>query len=301
MSRALSTRAATLFGLAALLIWSGYVGLIRVAAESFGPTLGAALLYTLAAGGLWLTRRPRSLHTFPRRYLILGGALFVVYEVAVSLAIGLADGAHQAIEVSIVNHLWPTLTVALTVLVRPGRRAGWTLLPGLVLATAGVAWVVGGDAGLDPARIAANVASNPLPYALALGGAVAWASYSVLVPPLAKGHDGITLFMSGVAVALWVMYLAAGTPAPAGIDARGVLGLVAGAVVIAAGYACWNVGIGHGSMTVLAPASYAAPVLQAAAASLILGASLSLTFWQGVGLVALGSLLCWWAVSRANP
>ncbi|WGT48443.1 aromatic amino acid DMT transporter YddG [Tessaracoccus lacteus] len=299
-SRPPVSRSATLIGLSALVIWAGYVGFIRVAADAFGPTLGAALLYTLAGAALWVTRRPRSLSTMPRRYLLIGGGLFVFYEVAVSLAIGLAHGPNQAIEVSIVNHLWPTLTVLLTVLIRPGRRGVWALVPGLVVATAGVAWVVGGERGLNPVGIIANIATNPLPYALALSGAVAWASYSVLVPPLAKGHDGITLFMCSVAVALWVLWLAGGAPAPDAVTARGVLSLIAGAAVIAAGYACWNVGIGKGNMNVLSVASYAAPVLQAAAASIILGAALSPTFWQGVALVAVGSLLCWWALRRAG-
>ena len=280
-SRPAASRGATLVGLAALLIWAGYVGFIRVAADTFGPTLGAALLYTLAGVALWFTRRPRSLAAMPRRYLLIGGGLFVFYEVAVSLAIGLAHGPNQAIEVSVVNHLWPTFTVLLSVLIRPGRRGLWALIPGLLVATVGVAWVVGGERGLDSEAILTHLATNPVPYALALAGAVAWACYSVLVPPLAQGHDGITIFMCGVAVALWVR-------------------AAAGAAVIAAGYACWNVGIGGGNMNVLSVASYAAPVLQAAVASIILGAALGPTFWQGVALVAVGSLLCWWALRRAG-
>lgn len=293
-----TSRYSTMVGLAALLIWSGYVGLIRVAAQSFGPTLGAALLYTLAAAALWITRRPKSLKTFPRKYVLWGGGLFIFYEVALAFAIGLAHTPRQAIEVSIVNHLWPTLMVVLTVLIRPRRRPGWTFIPGLLLATAGVAWVVGG--GLDPAGIASSVAANPFPYTLAFLGALAWAVYSVLVPPLAKGHDGITIFMTGVAVALWVIHLIAGQPAAGGPTIGSVVALIGGALVIAAGYACWNVGIGHGNLSVLAPASYAAPVLQSAAASLLLGTTLSWPFWQGAAMVAVGSLLCWWAVRRTT-
>lgn len=299
-SRPAASRGATLVGLAALLIWAGYVGFIRVAADTFGPTLGAALLYTLAGVALWFTRRPRSLAAMPRRYLLIGGGLFVFYEVAVSLAIGLAHGPNQAIEVSVVNHLWPTFTVLLSVLIRPGRRGLWALIPGLLVATVGVAWVVGGERGLDSEAILTHLATNPVPYALALAGAVAWACYSVLVPPLAQGHDGITIFMCGVAVALWVLWLAGSAPLPAAVTAPGLLGLAAGAAVIAAGYACWNVGIGGGNMNVLSVASYAAPVLQAAVASIILGAALGPTFWQGVALVAVGSLLCWWALRRAG-
>ncbi|MFT4218756.1 MAG: hypothetical protein QM619_16460 [Micropruina sp.] len=117
-----SRRRATLTGLSAIVLWSAMVGLIRVVAESFGAALGAALIYTLAAIVLWLVRRPTDVRTFPIAYLLIGGGLFVVYEVTVGLAVGWAADGRQAIEVSIVNYLWPTLMVLLTLLVRRGRR-----------------------------------------------------------------------------------------------------------------------------------------------------------------------------------
>ena len=60
------------------------------------------------------------------------------------------------------------------------------IVPGVVVATAGVASVIGGDAGLSFASIAANVSSWPVPYALALMDAIAWSCYSVFSPSLSK-------------------------------------------------------------------------------------------------------------------
>ncbi|MFT3889720.1 MAG: aromatic amino acid DMT transporter YddG [Arachnia sp.] len=286
-------RRATAFGLIAIVLWSALVGLIRLVSDSFGPTLGLALIYTLATAILWVTRRPRDIRTMPRRYLVVGGILFVSYEIAFGLAIGLARDAEQALEVSIVNYLWPTLMVLLLPLLERGLRPRWYIVPAVLLATLGIAWVVGGDAGLDPARMAANVASNPLPYALALGGALGWAVYSTITPGMSGGRDAITVFFTAVTVALWVMHLVAGRPVPGSLSVIDVVPLLGAAAMSGAGYAFWNVGILHGNRTLIASASYATPVLSSAIGTVLLGAALTTSFWQGVALVTAGSLLGW--------
>jgi drug/metabolite transporter (DMT)-like permease len=107
MSRPIGHHAATLCGFAAILLWSTVVGLIRGVSENFGAIGGAALIYTVGALLLLpLLGRPR-LRAFPRRYLVLGSLLFVAYELCLSLSLGFADNRAQAIEVSILNYLWP--------------------------------------------------------------------------------------------------------------------------------------------------------------------------------------------------
>jgi hypothetical protein len=39
--------------------------------------------------------------------------LFVTYEICLALALGYAATRHQAIEVGMVNYLWPSLTICL--------------------------------------------------------------------------------------------------------------------------------------------------------------------------------------------
>ena len=47
------------------------------------------------------------LGAFPRRYLIVGSALFVSYEICLSLSLGFAADRAQAIELGIVNICGP--------------------------------------------------------------------------------------------------------------------------------------------------------------------------------------------------
>ncbi|OZG49358.1 aromatic amino acid exporter [Pseudoscardovia radai] len=86
-----ATRTATIIGLLAIVLWGFMAGLVRLVADSFGPTLGSALIYTVGGVLLLITRRPEPLSRAPRRYLLLGGLMFVAYEASISLSIGLAS------------------------------------------------------------------------------------------------------------------------------------------------------------------------------------------------------------------
>src|SRR5699024_2659046 len=293
-------RRATLAGLGAIVVWSAMVALLRLVSDDFGATLGMALVYSLSAAMLWIVRRPRAVRGFPVRYLLIGGTLFVTTDVCAGLAVALAADADQAVEASIVHYLWPTLTVLLSTLV-VGRRGAFRLvLPGALLAMTGIVFAVSGRTGLDLAQIAENVADNPLPYVLALTAALAWSSYNVFSPALAKGRDGITMFFTGVGLALWIIHLVAGASTPDHVPWTGYVALVGAATAVAAGYALWNVGILRGDMRMLSSVSYTTPLLSSAVAAILLRTTLGLPFWLGVVLVVIGSLLSWWAGRRGG-
>jgi drug/metabolite transporter (DMT)-like permease len=102
----------------------------------------------------------------------------------------------------------------------------------------------------------------------------------------------VTLFFILTAVVLWAKYAISSETIPA-FTLRGSLELAAASGAMAGGYALWNVGILRGNLTLLATASYSAPVLSSAFAVLWLGAALTAQFWQGALLITAGSLMCW--------
>lgn len=289
----MSKNKATLIGLMAILLWSSIVGLIRSVSESFGATGGAALIYTVGALLLVFTVGFPRLSEFPRRYLFFGSVLFVAYELCLSLSLGYASNAQQAIEVGMVNYLWPTFIIIAAILFN-GQKANVLIFPGVILSLLGIAWVLGGDKGVDPMILVGNIKDNPLSYGLAFSGAVIWAAYSIVTARTASGQNGVTLFFMLTAFTLWAKYFIGGESTIAfSYHAMVMLVLAGGAMGF--GYAAWNVGILHGNVTVLAGASYFTPVLSAALATLLLSAPLSLSFWKGAGMVCAGSVICWLA------
>jgi drug/metabolite transporter (DMT)-like permease len=290
--------AATILGLLAVLLWGTVVGLIRGVSEAFGPIGGAALIYTSGSLFLVLLLGFPKLRSFPRSYLVVGSILFVAYEICLSLSLGFAADREQAIELGIVNYLWPCFTVILAMVIN-GQRASVLVVPGILLSVVGIVWVVSGPGGLSWERTAANVSSNPLSYGLAFSGAIIWAVYCNVTKRFADGKNGVALFFMLTAAALWAKYFLGAQP-PLAFTAPATLELCVAGGAMAAGYAFWNVGILRGNLTLLATASYFTPVFSTFFAAAWLSTPLSMPFWQGVAMVTAGSLLCWVA-TRGRP
>lgn len=284
---------ATLIGLLAIGLWSTMVGLIRSVSEGLGPVGGAAMIYTLSGLLCWLIVGFPSFRRFTPGYLIAGSVLFVSYEICLALSLGYASTRHQAIEVGMVNYLWPSLTIVFAILFN-GQKSSLWVVPGLLIALFGVSWVLGGEQGLHVDEIVSNILSNPLSYGLAFAGAFIWAAYCTVTRKYAKGQNGITLFVLLTALTLWMKYLLSDQPEMT-FSLPIVFKLLLCGMALGVGYASWNIGILHGNVSLLATVSYFTPVLSAALAAALLSAPLSFTFWQGALLVCAGSLLCWYA------
>ena len=76
------------------------------------------------------------------------------------------------------------------------------------------------------------------------------------------------------------------------LESGGLL-LISG-IAMGSGYALWNYAIIGGNMVLLATLSYFTPVLSTVISSFILGLVLTQSFLQGVVMVTVGSLMCWW-------
>ncbi|WP_171497426.1 aromatic amino acid DMT transporter YddG [Acinetobacter bereziniae] len=289
-------RNATFIGLIAVLLWSAIVGLIRSVSESLGATGGAAMIYSVASVFLFLSIGFPKLREFPRAYLMWGSLLFVTYELCLALSIGYANTSQQAIEVGMVNYLWPALTMVCAILFNH-QKSNLLVIPGFIIAILGICWVLGGEQGLDLVSIGRNIQDNPLSYGLAFIGALIWAAYCTVTARIANGKNGVTLFFMLTAAVLWIKYLAMGA-VPMYFDLHALIYLVLAAGAMGFGYAAWNIGILHGNVTLLAGASYFIPVFSAALAAIVLQTPLSLSFWQGAGMVCLGSILCWFATRQ---
>jgi len=253
--------------------------LIRSVSEGLGPVGGAAMIYTLSGLLCLVTVGFPDIKRFSPRYLIAGSVLFVSYEICLALSLGYAATRAQAIEVGMVNYLWPSLTIVFAILFNGQKSTLW-VIPGLIIALLGVCWVLGGDQGLHPDEIIRNIVSNPLSYALAFAGAFIWAAYCTVT-----------------ALSLWVKYALSDQPEMV-FTVPVVVKLVMCGVALGLGYAAWNVGILHGNVSVLAAVSYFTPVLSAALAAVLLSSPLSFSFWQGALMVCVGSLLCWYATKK---
>ncbi|MFK9072803.1 MULTISPECIES: aromatic amino acid DMT transporter YddG [Proteus] len=291
-----SSSKGTLYGIVAILLWSTIVGLIRNISEYFGAVGGAALIYTTGTLFLILILGVPKLSRFPKRYLFWGGLLFVTYEVCLSLALGFATDRTQAIELGMVNYLWPSFTLALAVILNK-QRFSILLIVGLLCAFSGLVWVVSGDNPLTIDGLWKNIQSNPLSYILAFSGAILWAFYSNLTRLMSGGNNGIVPFFLLTSLALWGQYLFS-APVEWIVNTKSITLLLITGAAIGLANAAWTIGMIRGNVTLLATLSYFTPVISTAFSSILLSTALFFSFWQGVMMVTGGSLICWLATRQ---
>lgn len=284
---------ATLTGLLAIVLWSTSVGLIRSLTEALGPIGGAAMIYSTSTLCLLAFYGFPRIKTLPRVYLFAGGAMFVCYEIFLSLSIGLADSRMQAIEIGMINYLWPSLTVFFSLFINQ-QKSRFLLWPGLALSLGGIVWIMKGESDWTPELLWNNILANPLAYSLAFSAALTWALYCNITRRYGQGKSGVSLFFFVASLLLWVQY-AVSTEGAISLTLPSSLQLLFMGTSTALAYSVWNIGIQHGNLTLLATASYFTPVLSTLLAALWLNITPAISFWQGVVMVTAGSLLCWYA------
>lgn len=129
-------------------------------------------------------------------------------------------------------------------------------------------------------------------------GAVIWAVYCVIIKKMSGGYNLIALYLVLTALMMWLKYILFDHSVPGGIAPMSILYVLAAGAAIGLGYGAWNFGILKANATAMVVASYFTPVLSSVIAAILLGVSLSSSFWLGVALVSGGSLVCYLTISN---
>jgi drug/metabolite transporter (DMT)-like permease len=290
----------SLLGLLAILLWSSTVALARSISEQIGPlTAGASVFLTgglvLAVGLSFEKGSVSRLRSLPRAYLFGCGSLFLAYIAALFLALGLAAGRQQAIEVGLVNYLWPALTILFSLVIL-SKRASFGLVPGTLLALVGLVLVLTQDGSMSGQSLSANVARNPAAYALGLAAAVSWALYSNLTRRWAApdGGSGVPLF--AIATGLVLLFARLLFPEDGVWSVRVVLEIAFLGSATALAYVFWDVAMRRGDIVLVVSCSYLTPFLATLVACAYLWVAPGLKLWLGCLFLIGGSFLSWRSV-----
>lgn len=273
---------ATLFGFAAILMWS-LLALLTVATGKVPPFQLAALTFAVggAVGVVWMaaTNAWGALRQ-PAPVWALGvGGLFG-YHALYFTALRLAPPA----DAGLISYLWPLLIVLFSGLL-PGERVQWKAVAGALLGLIGTIVLFAGQ-GFAPASAYATG------YAVAFCCAFVWSGYSVLsrlvsgVPSVAvSGFCIVTAILAALChVAFERTVWPQGTAQWLAVLALGI-----GPVGLA--FYVWDIGVKHGDIRLLGVASYAAPLLSTLFLVLVGYAPARPTLGAAALLIAGGGLL----------
>ena len=290
-------REALVYGLGAVVCWSLLASSVVLAVRAMDPWL--TLFYSLGFSSLFLamatlaTGRWKRLAEFRGeqglRSLALGVYGIAGYHFCYYLAFTLAPRA----ETNTLNYLWPLLTVVLGMLIDRSLFR-WSGVWGAVLGFAGVVLVIAGGKGV---QLEGDYA---LGYALAVGGALVWASYSVLLgrrqlEPISSNlaFNTITCVLAGLMV-VWMGVFRL----PSLNEAAGLA--FTGAVPIAGGALFWQAGLNRGDPTILGNLSFVIPFLSSFFLWVLAGVEFAPTALGGLVFIVGGAWLGIGGVARAE-
>ena len=292
----------TLAGMGAILIWSTSIALARSITEQLGPLTGAAAIHLVGGVFCWSQFFYRSRGTvlsfrqLPRKFLLGCGALFVLYMLALYLAVGLAGNRSQVLEIGLVNYLWPALTIFFSLFLL-NKKAKLALWPGSFLALLGVFLVLTQGHSISFSSLFANVSANPPAYTLALTAAVSWGLYSNLTRRWAgpRMEGGVELFVSVTGVVFLILRML--HPEGGSWTLRAGLEVTFLGMATALGYLLWDMAMRKGDVVFVAACSYFTPLFSTLLSCLYLHVTAGVSLWLGCLLIVAGSLLSWLAVS----
>jgi len=287
----------TIYGILAILFWGTTIAFSRSLTEQLGPLTAASWIYMLSGiwGCIYLINKPGGIKkTFqlPVLYLIGCGTLFIFYMVCLYLAVGLAFSREQVIEVSIINYLWPGLTLIFSIPIL-NKKGKIILIPGIVIAFVGFYLATVNSGMFSWEAFKGNFQVSYLPYLLAFMAAITWGLYSNLVRRWAGHAEGgavpLFLLVTGlVLTTIRFMFSEESYWTP-----RVIVELLYMSVFPTfLAYIFWDRAMRKGKIILVVSLSYFTPLLSIVISSLYLQVLIKSTLWIACGLVIAGAVIC---------
>jgi drug/metabolite transporter (DMT)-like permease len=273
--------ASILLALASIAIWSS-LAFLNSRVNSLPPFLSVGI--ALCAGGLVGLFKIREWRVPLRTFAVGVGGIFG-YHALLFCAFRMAP----AVEVNLINYLWPLLIVLLSPVILKGFRLGPRHVLGATLGLAGAFLIASGGAlGFDPSALPG--------YLLAAAAALVWACYSLLtkrLPPFSTGAVGGFCLASGaLSLACYAGGLVvAGSPFPAIRPVEWAYLAVLGIGPMGGAFYAWDAALKRGDPRVIGSLSYLTPLLSTLILVFLGGKEFSLVAGIAMSLIVAGAVV----------
>jgi drug/metabolite transporter (DMT)-like permease len=268
----MKTSTAAMLALAAILLWST-LALAGAGLQEVPPFILLGVAFTTS--GMYALFRWRAWRV-PLKVIIVGVAGIFGYHFLYFRAFAHAP----AVEVNLINYLWPLLIVVLSPLILPGYRLGWQHILGVLLGLTGAVLIAtGGQFSLQTRFLTG--------YLLACCTAITWALYSLLtkrLPPFSTETVGVFCLLSGL-LAWAVHFGSGGTFADLAVLSPKVwLALIlVGVGPMGAAFYFWDAALKRGDPRTIGSLAYLTPLLSTL--NLILFSGQHMTWVTGAAMV----------------
>lgn len=202
-----------------------------------------------------------------------------------------------AVEVNLMNYLWPLLIVALSPLVLPGTRLKANHILGAAAGLAGASLIAtGGKADLQVAYLTG--------YAAASGAAVIWAVYSLLtkrLPPFPTDTIGAFCLISGL-LSFGIFFIQGGTLQEIRLvsPVQWLFLILVGIGPMGASFFLWDAALKRGDARIIGSLAYLTPLLSTLNLVLFAGQRLTLVSFAAMCLIIAGAVAGSWRGKRSQ-
>lgn len=294
----------TIRGILAILFWGSTVAYSRSLTEKLGTITAGGLVFTLSgilACIYLLIFSPGSLKkiiNLPIKYLWGCGILFIVYMIVLYLAIGLSVSRLQVIEISIINYLWPGLTLLFSIPILR-KKVNLLIVPGIIITFIGVYMAMNPYSNFSFFPFLQNIKNNSLPYMFAFLAALSWALYSNIAKKFGsnqkEGAVPIFLLFTGLVLLILRLFF----PEEAVWNLKALVELFYMAIFPTfLAYSFWDQAMRHGNIILVVVFSYFTPLISVFISSLYLQINIDIHLWVASILVVIGALISKYSFSE---
>ena len=285
----------TFAGIVSCLIWSAAILVMNLLGTAFGSLYAAALELGIAGSILAVSAIMRGdlkrigLHS--RLCHLVCGAFWILNLTLCWLAVSLVNSKGELLVTGLLNYLWPSLTLLLSIPILHKRANAW-LLPGITAVLLGIGLA---KVATAPEGATHHVLShlNPWAYSTAILCAIAWALYSNYSRKLSNpdGASAVPVYMLIGSLILFVASFTIPNEAhsPTFSDWTLIIGWSFGAALA---YLFWDVGMRFGNVVTISTTSMLIPLLSTLITAYISGHGISTTLLFAAALVVVGSWVC---------
>lgn len=306
--------AGTLAGILAILLWASNIAFSKAVMEKLGDTQTAFYIYffsSLFVTGLLLGFDKKSsffkrLSKLPWQYHLKAGVFFILNNILLFMAVGVADSNEELVIVTLLNYTWPMLVYLVGIPMHRLRIPARILLPGVFLSLSGLTLALLQGYSLENINHIMVAGKNGLlAYALAFLCALSWAFYSNLTVKHDSDDDlaaiPVVLFLSGM-VFLGIM---AGKGELGTLNAGDVLRspeliyMIVGPTAL--GYLGWFFAVKYGNRNLVTSLSFFIPLMSLTITHIRMKIAVSPLFWIATLLIISGSYLCYRSFKPTSP
>jgi drug/metabolite transporter (DMT)-like permease len=298
------SKVATLAGIIAVIIWSSNIAVSKTVMNELGVFSAAFYIYffsgiinifilVIVLGRIKFLNHLKGL---PLRYYLHTGIFFVLNNVLLYTAIGLAKKDEELLIVTLLNYLWPVLIFVFRVPIYRVKIIPLLFFSSIIAALIGITIaLLQGYSALELVALAGALNDNFLAFLFAFLGAISWALYSNLINKYQSNDDiaAIPLVFIFSGLVFFIIQFFRGEAQSLSLEPLYnnpyLIYTIIGPTCI--GYLFWFLAMKHGNRNLVTSLSYLIPLASVFLVSLIHSIPVKPIFWLSAILLISAAIL----------